>query len=293
VIVRSENEFALTGGLFLVDHIGNMETFPSIVNLIVGPGFKKSFLPGFPIDKDGLLLATDWEGRNLIELEFKTDLKLGRFKATDYFEDGSFYLLDAPGHAVGHLCGLARVSNDSKGHEDSFVLMGGDACHHGRAPNPPKAVRPPAANDRVPGGQLKPSQYLPLPKDVSLSRPIKGESICPGSLFRSVHRDNSDNAEFYKMAANFPHVYDQAEQTIHDMQEFDAAQNVLVIIAHDPAPLQERSGFKFFPNGNLNEWKKDRLDERIRWSFLEDFSHAVELGAQQDTKIDSGLTLKA
>jgi hypothetical protein len=138
---------------------------------------------------------------------------------------------------------------------------------------------------------LKPNQYLPLPKDISLSKPIKGQSICPGSLFQSLHRDDAANVEFYEMATNFPHAYDEAEQTIHDMQEFDAANNVLVVIAHDPAPLEERSGFKFFPDGNLNGWRKDRLDENIRWSFLEDFAHAIETSAKQSTKIESGLSM--
>jgi hypothetical protein len=277
----------------LVDHIGNMKTFPENVNLLVGPGFKKSFLPGYPLNKDSPLLETDWEGRQLIEIEFTTSLKVGRFKAVDYFEDGSFYIIDAPGHAVGHICGLGRVSNNNDGPEDTFILMGGDACHHGQAPMVWKSILLLTSNCEIIGGQLKPNQYLPLPRSISLSRSIKGESICPGSLFKSLHRSNSATKEFYKMTVNFPHVYDEAEQTIHDMQEFDAAKNVLVIIAHDSALLEERSGFKFFPDGNLKDWKKDRLDEKIRWAFLEDFAHAVETGSQQDTTMASGLILKA
>lgn len=109
-----------------------MKTFPPSVNLIVGAGFKEKLLPAYPINKDSHLLESDWEGRELVELEFNTGLKLGRFKAIDYFGDGSFYLLDAPGHAVGHTCGFARVSKGSNGEEDSFVFMGGDACHHGK-----------------------------------------------------------------------------------------------------------------------------------------------------------------
>ena len=75
------------------------------------------------------------------------------------------------------------------------------------------------------------------------------------------------------------------------MQEFDAAENVLVVIAHDTAPLVKESGFTFFPNGTLNEWKKDRLDERIRWTFLEDFAQAAESGEKQGTKMEAGLVL--
>lgn len=122
---------------------------------------------------------------------------------------------------------------------------------------------------------------------------MRGKSVCPGSVFKSLHREDSATTEYYKMAPNFPHIYEEAEQTIHDLQEFDAAENVLVVIAHDCAPLEQGSGFKFFPNGTLNEWKKDRLDEKIRWSFLDDFSHAIETGAKQSTKLEAGLVLKA
>lgn len=39
------------------------------------------------------------------------------------FGDGSFYLLEAPGHATGHMCGLARTTADPP----LFVFMGADA----------------------------------------------------------------------------------------------------------------------------------------------------------------------
>lgn len=102
------------------DHLGNPSLFPKSTNLVVGPGFKKVFGDGFPSQKDAPVLGSDWEGRTLKELDFEKDpggLSIGMFKAMDWFGDGSFYILDTPGHAVGHLCGLARVQSDS------FVLM--------------------------------------------------------------------------------------------------------------------------------------------------------------------------
>jgi hypothetical protein len=126
-----QNAIVLTFSI-LVDHVGNMKTFPGSVNLIVGPGFKKGLVPGYPTNKDSHVLESDWEGREMIELEFNGSLKLGQYNAIDYFEDGSFYLLDIPGHAIGHIGGLARVSKDSGGEEDSFVFMAGDTCHHGK-----------------------------------------------------------------------------------------------------------------------------------------------------------------
>jgi len=60
----------------------------------------------------------------------------------DYFSDGSFCPLDAPGHAVGNLNALVRTSVSPH----TFMLLGGDAARHdplpesialpGFAPNP-------------------------------------------------------------------------------------------------------------------------------------------------------------
>lgn len=42
-------------------------------------------------------------GRNLREIDFEGagSLRIGKFPAVDFFGDGSFYLLDSPGHAIG------------------------------------------------------------------------------------------------------------------------------------------------------------------------------------------------
>lgn len=89
------------------DHTGDPSTFDSNTALIVGPGFKQSFTPGYPKNQDAPIRESDYEGRELREIEFSQGLKIGRFNAFDYFSDGSFYLLDSPGHAIGHMCGLA------------------------------------------------------------------------------------------------------------------------------------------------------------------------------------------
>ncbi|KAL1904510.1 hypothetical protein Sste5344_009798 [Sporothrix stenoceras] len=76
------------------------------------------------------MLESDWKDRELLELSFDSDLRVGQFKAIDYFNDGSLYLLDAPGHAIGHTCALARVTNGDSQTQDTFVFMAGDTCHH-------------------------------------------------------------------------------------------------------------------------------------------------------------------
>jgi glyoxylase-like metal-dependent hydrolase (beta-lactamase superfamily II) len=42
------------------DHVGDMTHFPSDTDLIVGPGFKKEYMPGYPTDPDGWILETDY-----------------------------------------------------------------------------------------------------------------------------------------------------------------------------------------------------------------------------------------
>jgi hypothetical protein len=79
------------------DHIGNMQTFPSNVDLIVGPGITEAYMPGWP-QRDVPLQETDFAGRKVREMSLEgSDLKIGSFRALDYFGDGSFCLLDAPG----------------------------------------------------------------------------------------------------------------------------------------------------------------------------------------------------
>lgn len=63
---------------------------------------------------------------NYTELSWTDDkwIPLGPFShAHDFFGDGSFYIVDAPGHLAGHVIGLAQTN------PDEWVIMGGDCCH--------------------------------------------------------------------------------------------------------------------------------------------------------------------
>jgi hypothetical protein len=78
------------------DHIGDMSLFPPSTEIVVGSGFKASpvVLPGYPEKPESPLNASDFAGRNLNEIDFKTSaLQIGGFAAHDFFGDGSFYLL--------------------------------------------------------------------------------------------------------------------------------------------------------------------------------------------------------
>lgn len=126
----------------------------------MGPGFKNEFLPGYPANPESWIKESDYAGREMID----------QYDAVDYFGDGSFYLLDCPGHTIAHIMGLARTT------PDTFVLMAADCCHH--------------------GGEFRPSRFRPLPASIDIpstgkfkTRPRR--SPCPGSLFLNLHPKNS------------------------------------------------------------------------------------------------------
>lgn len=218
---------------------------------MVGPGFKEAFVPAYPKNPESHILETDYAGRELREITFDQDgLKIGRFNAFDYFGDGSFYLLDTPGHTIAHLCALARVTtggNDAHA-EDTFVLMGGDVCHH--------------------GAEFRPTQYLPLPKEITPSLVPKLRSVCPGSFFQDLHPKKSATEPYYEITGHFPHDIEQAVWSVRGTEEFDCNENIFVIIAHDESLLDI---LKWYPDSDINDWKANGIGGRGKWAFLGDF----------------------
>ena len=105
------------------DHSGDFEQFPKSTDLIVGPGFRDAFLPGYPTQAESPFHEAGFKDREVVEVPFSDDLKIGDFQAYDYFGDGSLYLLNVPGHAIGHMSAIVRTT------PDTAVLLGGDACH--------------------------------------------------------------------------------------------------------------------------------------------------------------------
>jgi glyoxylase-like metal-dependent hydrolase (beta-lactamase superfamily II) len=234
------------------DHTGDPSTFEKSTALIVGPGFKDAFTPGYPGNKDAPIRESDYEGRELREITFSTGLKIGRFNAFDYFGDGSFYLLDSPGHAIGHICGLARVT------ANSFIFMGGDSCHH--------------------GGEFRPSRYLPFPSSISPNPlDLKSSKPCPGAMFEDLLRDGDKAKPFYVISkpedgTGVAHDADEADITIGKVMEADARDEVLVVMAHDDSLLDV---INFFPK-YANEFVEKGWVAKGRWLFLKDFAGAVK-----------------
>lgn len=83
-----------------IDHIGNPSGFLPTTDLVVGPGFRETELPGYPENPKAKILQADYDGRKLRQIDFDSEskgLKIGGFRAVDWFEDGSFYLLETTG----------------------------------------------------------------------------------------------------------------------------------------------------------------------------------------------------
>ena len=239
------------------DHIGNPNTFPSSTKVIVGPGFKDEKLPAYPSNPKSDVREIDFEGRELHEITFTETnaLEIEPFRAYDYFNDGSFYLLDTPGHAVGHLAGLARTTTNP----DTFIFMGGDLTHH--------------------SGELRPSPLMPLPSSIpasyisALCQHLSYTTACPGSIFEDIQttreRSPATTTPFFDptMGKDIP----LAIETIKKTQQADADENVWYVFAHD---AKLRGVADFFPR-SANEWKQRGWREKLLWKFLEDFEVAA------------------
>lgn len=217
-----------------LDHVGNPNRLPTR-NVIVGPGFLQAYGPDNPqseVPKDALL------GKSPIEIDFgKSPLRIGGFEAFDYFRDGSFYLLSTPGHTIGHMSALARVSVDGDG-RSTFVLMGGDVCHH--------------------MGELRPSNVVPLPE--------KDKGFC-SSLVRQIHPKGSDKEPFFQPTSGWTIDVDEAVQTISKLTTFDADPNIMVMVAHD---ITLMGLIDMFPD-DVGRWKEKGWKQAARWGFLTDF----------------------
>ncbi|KAL8734396.1 MAG: hypothetical protein Q9166_001594 [cf. Caloplaca sp. 2 TL-2023] len=243
------------------DHTGDPSTFPHSTDLVVGPGFTEAFTPGYPASQDSPIRESDYADRKLREISFDPDLTIGGYKAFDYFGDGSFYLLDSPGHAIGHMCGLARTTTSPS----TFILLGGDCAHH--------------------AGEFRPSPSLPLPSTVSPSPlPHIHPTVCPGSLFIPIHRLYSPSARstatdtpatqsFLLPSADGAHDITQCRDSVRKLSAFDGKENVLVMIAHD---AHMSDVVTRFPEGKANGWKAEGWKEKGAWMFLRDFEEAVK-----------------
>lgn len=250
------------------DHMGRPSLFPASTSLECGPGMKEAFGNGYPENQGAPYLTSEIEGREFKQLKFPGDLQIGGFNALDYFGDGSFYLLDVPGHCVAHMNALARVSSNP----DTFILLGADSYHH--------------------ASQLRPSKGVPLPETVDL-----GNGSVTTDKFRELHpsgrfKDTSAGSTYDKFTAQsdftttpfftiqqqpdgstIAHDLPSAREAVVKLQVFDADDRVFMAPAHD---MSLKDVVEYFPDKTMDEWKQKGWKEKARWLFLKDFEPLVK-----------------
>lgn len=266
--------------------MGAPRRFPLTTELVVGPGVKSKFGPGYPENGSAPFRSREVAGRKMRELNFdSSDLAIGDMPALDFFGDGSLYFLSAPGHAIGHIVALARTTStddgNDEGHADTFILMGADTYHH--------------------ASQLRPHAGAPLPNDTDQPSPQPLLSSCPADFLSQLHHVHPSAASHMPSIPQQYHEHvskhhadstttpfftvsqqpngttiatniDEARSTIRKLQAFDADPNIFVVAAHDESL---ESVIDVFPR-SANGWKLKGWKERGRWLFLEDFKGAVD-----------------
>ncbi|KAK7026514.1 hypothetical protein VNI00_015594 [Paramarasmius palmivorus] len=230
-----------------LDHIGDMSKFPPTTTLVIGPGSDRASYPTMP---KAMLLDSDFAGHEIHELSFSdASIVIGGLPALDFFGDGSFYVVDMPGHCPGHIVGLARVT------PTTFILLGGDTCHH------PGEMRP---NPLV-------HKTFPCPEHI-----LASTRQTVSTKYFSTGGSQFDLAKRTTPLLSVPSgqsFYTDREtsiQSIKVLSELDADPNIFVAIAHDITLL---GIVDLFP-ATLDAWKEKGWKEQVMWKFLEEDSLA-------------------
>ncbi|KAJ7627122.1 beta-lactamase-like protein [Roridomyces roridus] len=228
------------------DHIGDMSKFPQSTKIVVN---EKTNLTIFPDFAGSDLQASDLSGHNVETVDFeKAKLVISGMPAVDFFGDGSFYLLDTPGHLVGHMTGLARVT------PTSFIVLGADAMHH--------------------AGELRPvGNFLnnfPCPSEIleEASKAISTDFFwstksAPGSF------DLPSRAQplfsVSDIAGSFYVDPVAATVSVDRIAVFDADPDFFVLFTHDASIT---GVLPYFPQ-SVSDWQKEGLKERSVWLFID------------------------
>lgn len=110
--------------------------FPN-AKVLCGPGTLELTAESWPDSPDSHYDSRIWNpAKSELPIEELPDPKtasdkwrpIGPFpRGYDYFGDGSFWLIDAPGHVDGNLAALVRTQNRDR--ERRWIVLGGDCLH--------------------------------------------------------------------------------------------------------------------------------------------------------------------
>jgi hypothetical protein len=73
---------------------------------------------------------------------------------------------------------------------------------------------------------------------------------------------------------SFAHDKKVADWTIDGLGEFDAHENVLMLMAHDDAVV-DPAQLDFYPS-TLNDWHEKEVGRKVKWLFLADLDGALK-----------------
>lgn len=231
-----------------------MSLFPPSTTLVLGPNALETFVTNGGNSGVGGINEQDIKGRKVREIDFDGPeaLQIGSLRAVDYFNDGSLYLLDTPGHSVGHLCALVRTTT---GPESTFLFLGGDCAHH--------------------CGEVRPSEHLPLPDSI-LPNPLPSVNrdvpFCPGTRIEELNRSRGMAAKGPVWRPKWGTDLAEAILSIGKMQEFDGQENVLLLLAHDACA--RHVDMPLFPE-SINDWHKRGLGRDLRWNWIADIEKGL------------------
>ncbi|KAJ6518903.1 beta-lactamase-like protein [Mycena sanguinolenta] len=226
-------------------HFDHILSFLSLLQKL--PETNTMTYPTFP---NASLQASDLAGRKVTKIDFTTaNLTFsGGLKAIDYFGDGSFYLVNTPGHLPGHLTALARVT------PTSFISLGGDTFHHVGEARPQPLFQ---QNFPCPAHLLEESKsaistdyfWSPLSRDGAFDILSRSQQLLAIS-------DQPDS--FYADPV-------AAAVSLEKIATFDADPDIFVIVAHD---MSLRADLPYYP-AYLNDWKANGLKEDNVWNFID------------------------
>ncbi|KAH7368120.1 beta-lactamase-like protein [Plectosphaerella cucumerina] len=232
------------------DHIGRPSLFPSSTDLIVGEGTLEAFGYGYPDSPNSPYLARELANRTVTEIPFPSNTtRIGGLAAYEYFGDGSFYLLEAPGYEIGHINALARVTSSPP----SFIHLGGDSFHH--------------------TSQLCPNRFVLLPKKIRLEQHLKSVPNPYTANLTSPRNTPFATVNQYENGGSLARYPEIARDVISKIHAFDADERVLVVGAHDDSL---RGRIDLFPK-KANHWRDKGWKKRTRWEFVADYEEALAL----------------